>query len=74
MKKIVFVVASILFVTGCSSHHGGNGDDQRYLKSRNGPGVVVPPPLTDSNISHFYDLPRQDKKAGENIAPPNGGQ
>lgn len=69
MKKVSFIVLSALIVSGCS--HIKNNSDQKYLQSRNGPGLVVPPPLTSDNVSHFYDLPAQDKKAIVSTEPPS---
>ncbi|HHF7345026.1 TPA: hypothetical protein ACPSKE_000897 [Legionella feeleii] len=68
MKKIGFFVLSIMLLTACSQY-ASNGE-QLYLRSKNGTTVVVPPPLTDSNISHFYDLPPQNQNAQVSIAPP----
>lgn len=70
VKKIGFILISALLATACS-HFGSSGDKQ-YLTSRNGARVVVPPPLTDTNLSHFYDLPPQTRNPVVNIAPPAG--
>lgn len=59
----------VLLLCGCSSRYASNGE-HLYLGSKNGANLVVPPPLTSSNINHFYDLPAQDKAAEVNIAPP----
>lgn len=69
MKKIVFFLISMLLLTACARLTGAN--HKRYLQSRNGAIVVVPPPLTASNISHFYDLPPQNQNPLVNIAPPS---
>ena len=69
MKNIAVLVGLAWLVVACSSVNLIQGD-QRYFKSRNGPGVVVPPPLTESNISHFYDLPPQPQDAAVSILPP----
>lgn len=69
MKKIVVIGLSIL-ACGCSSRYASNGE-HLYLNSRSGATLVVPPPLTEANISHFYDLPRQDQKAEVDIVPPS---
>lgn len=71
MKKLVFVVLALL-LTACSSRYSSNGE-HLYLKSRNGEGLQVPPPLTRSNISTFYDLPPQNQSAVVSIAPPVQG-
>ncbi|QRN03233.1 hypothetical protein GH742_04760 [Legionella sp. MW5194] len=69
MKKVSFIVFLALIASGCS--HVKNNSDQKYLQSRNGPGLVVPSPLTSDNVSHFYDLPAQDNKAKVSIEPPS---
>ena len=61
MKKIVVVGVVVLFLVSCSTKFASHGD-RLYLRSKNGPGVMVAPPLTDNNISHFYDLPAQPNK------------
>lgn len=70
VKKVGCIVFSMLFLVGCSKY-ASNGE-QLYLQSKNGPGVVVPPPLTSSNISHFYDLPQQTQNAKVSIVPTSG--
>jgi len=60
-------------LTGCqllsTSEYATNNTDQ-YLKSRNGPGLVIPKSLSDSNISDFYHLPDQTQAAKIGITPP----
>lgn len=71
MKKTVVVSLVALFLVSCSSKFASNGE-KRYLRSKNGPGVVVQPPLTDTNISHFYDLPAQQSKHPKaSVVPPS---
>ncbi|MBA2657959.1 MAG: hypothetical protein H0U70_13395 [Tatlockia sp.] len=72
MIKFCFLLSSILLMTACSQFDS-NGD-KFYLKSKNGSRVVVPPPLTNANISHFYDLPLQTKDPVVNIAPPRAAK
>ena len=67
MKKNALLI--ILFATSCSSYYNDNGD-QRYLKSINGPTLVIPQPLNAYSMSHFYDLPAQDQPAQVQIEPP----
>lgn len=69
MKKIGIVIISFLTLTACSKY-AGNGDNH-YLNSRNSAPLVVPPPLTNANISHFYDLPAQTQSATVSLAPPS---
>ncbi|MFI4919316.1 MAG: hypothetical protein ACHP65_07150 [Legionellales bacterium] len=72
MKKMCFVVLALLALSACSSHYASNGETV-YLQSRNGAKLEVPPPLTSSNISYFYDLPPQNQDARVSIAPPMVG-
>ncbi|WP_078061476.1 hypothetical protein [Legionella saoudiensis] len=69
MKKLSFIVCSMLVLTACSSRYSSNGESL-YLKSRNGVHLEVPPPLTKENISDFYNLPPQNQDARVSIAPP----
>ncbi len=69
MKKNVVLLISALLLAACSAYTS-NGEKQ-YSQSKNGATVVVPPPLTDSNISHFYDLPPQNQSAQVSITPPS---
>lgn len=68
MKKLSCVVLSVLALSACS-RYATNGEGS-YLRSKNGAKIEVPRPLTDSNISDFYDLPAQDQDARVSIAPP----
>ncbi len=47
-----------------------SNDQQQYLDSKNGPNLVVKPPLTKSNLSGFYRLPPAPKHPKVNIEPP----
>lgn len=69
MKKLVLIILATLALSACSSRYASNGENI-YLQSRNGVKIVVPPPLTTSNISSFYDLPPQNQDARVSIAPP----
>ncbi len=69
MKKIRFLTVISLLLTACSAQYTSNGE-QQYLHSRNGVNLVVPPPLTTTNMSHFYDLPSQPQNAQVSIDPP----
>lgn len=68
VKKLSVIVFAVLALPACSNY-SSNGENV-YLQSRNGVKLEVPPPLTSANISHFYDLPVQDKPAKVSIAPP----
>lgn len=69
MKKFALIMLSMALLSSCGSRYASNGE-QLYLTSHNGQKLLVPPPLTSSNISHFYDLPPQTGNAMVNIAPP----
>ncbi len=70
MEKIgCMAVLSLLLLSGCSAQYTSNGE-QQYLQSRNGVNLVVPLPLTSTNISHFYDLPSQNQDAKISTEPP----
>jgi len=68
VKKIGFLLSLIAFLIACSQYTS-NGE-RYYSQSKNGATVTVPPPLTDTNISHFYDLPQQNQNPQVSIAPP----
>ena len=67
-KKVGLIILSAL-LAACNIKYTSNGEHQ-YLQSRNGVDIVVPPPLTANNISHFYDVPSQDHGAQVSIEPP----
>ena len=69
VKKTVLAGLSFLFLTACSSYYASNAETN-YLKSRNGPELVVPPPETATNIGYFYNLPSQNQDARVSIKPP----
>ena len=68
-KKGSVLIGLIIFLMGCSSHYDSSGE-QRYLSSRNGAQLVVPAPLTTTNLSYFYNLPSQNQDARISIQPP----
>lgn len=73
VKKLGFILGAASLMTACSvfnsSEYASNNKEQ-YLKSHNGAQLVVPPPLTTSNISDFYNLPVQNQNAKVSITPP----
>lgn len=71
MRKLSTIFLMALCTTACTTKYATNGENL-YLKSKNGIRVSVPPPLTSSNISPFYDLPAQTQNAKVSISPPNG--
>lgn len=68
MKNLVLLIG-LCTLSGCTFFNANNSEN-KVLKSRNGPGIVVPPPLTTSNISYFYNLPPETQNARVSIAPP----
>lgn len=69
MKKSLVVVVSIALLCSCTSRYATN-DKKAYLKSQNSSHLVVPPPLVNHDISHFYDLPAQTGNPKVSLAPP----
>ena len=69
MQKYIVIISLILLVASCNANFMNNAD-KYYLFSANGRNLVVSPPLTNSNISHFYDLPQQNKQLYTDIKPP----
>lgn len=70
VKKTGFLIISALCLTACSSYYASNADT-KYLKSTNGPDLVVPPPMTKANLGYFYNLPPQTQDANVSIEPPS---
>ncbi|WP_407637789.1 hypothetical protein [Legionella adelaidensis] len=64
----MLILLSIILCS-CSSYYTSNGE-KYYLSSRNGENLVVPPGLTEDNISHFHDLPEQTQNPQVSIEPP----
>lgn len=73
MKKDVFKIGCWLIgvtcLTSCSVKYASN-DKEQYLLSKNGPQLEVPPPLTNSYISNFYDLPAPVGNSKISVVPP----
>lgn len=68
MKKLSFIIGASFILSACSGSFS-NGEDF-YLKSRNGPILQIPSPLTSVNISNFYELPQQNEDPRVSIVPP----
>lgn len=68
VNKFCLLILSCFVVNGCSKY--ASNAESVYLQSRNAAVVDVPPPLTGSNIGHFYDLPEQKQQASVSIEPP----
>jgi uncharacterized lipoprotein len=73
VKKLSVLLLVLTALAGCSSSYYSNAEEE-YLRSRNGEKLVVPPPLTNANISYFYNLPPQTQDARVSIAPPVKGE
>lgn len=69
MKKIAVIICLFMLITGCAGRFASTGE-YVYLRSKNGAKLEVPPPLTRSNISDFYNLPPQNMDARVDITPP----
>ncbi len=68
IKKLGYICVCSVFLAACSASKGGD----LYLKSANGPDLVVPKPLTSANMGYFYKLPSQHQDAKVSIEPPAG--
>jgi uncharacterized lipoprotein len=68
-KMMLITTIAILLASACSSRYSSNGE-HLYLRSQNGPNLVLPPSLSTANISHFYDLPNVIGNPNVGIAPP----
>jgi len=69
VKKFIVLILVVTALSSCNNRYASNGE-KLYLSSRNGPALQIPPPLTSSNISHFYDLPPPKGDVLVYIAPP----
>lgn len=67
MKLIGYIslAALLVLLTACSSER--NLD---YLKSHNGPKLVIKPPLSSRHIDHSYVLANVGKIDSQSITPP----
>lgn len=73
MKKLFFLSFCTL-LSGClidwQPTDFASSDKDGYLTSKNGKDLLVPPPLTSSNLSDFYVLPDQTQNPKVGIEPP----
>ncbi|MFY7698097.1 MAG: hypothetical protein ACOVQX_04695 [Legionella sp.] len=71
MYKIILIFFSIGTLVSCSSpsYYTTNGE-KHYLNSHHGETIIVPAPMTKSNISDFYTLPAQTQDAVVDVLPP----
>ena len=70
LKKIGLLFSLVSCLAACSSRYDNSGE-QRYLASKNGATLVVPSPLTTTNLGYFYNLPPQNQDARISIKPPS---
>lgn len=72
MKNLV-ITFFLICLAGCFTldrSEFASSDTDRYLTSKNGKDLLVPPPLTNSNLSDFYVLPDQTQNAKIGVEPP----
>ena len=81
MKRILILVSMAVGLSACSMPfeepihtklmvpYASNNKDQ-YLESENGKKLVVNSPLTQSNLSGFYDLPPAPAHPKVSVKPP----
>lgn len=73
VKRFIVLLFIISMLSSCffwePTDYASNDKDQ-YLTSKNGPNLVVPQPLSSSNISDFYTLPDQNQNAKVSVEPP----
>lgn len=68
MLRFLSLVLLVGLLVGCQVPYPSN-DKQAYLKSKNGPRLVVPPPLEQDEISSFYYLPDAEGQKKVSIKP-----
>lgn len=66
--KFLSLVIWVGLLASCGVPYPSN-DKQAYLKSKNGPRLVVPPPLEQDEISSFYYLPDAEGQKKVSIKP-----
>jgi uncharacterized lipoprotein len=67
--KVGLAILCVCCLAGCTSNYSSS-DKQQYLASRNGETLVIPPPLTNANVSGFYDLPSPEGPSKVSVTPP----
>lgn len=75
MNKL-FLLGIFVLLAGCFTFDRSefaSSDQDRYLTSKNGKDLLVPPPLTNSNLSDFYVLPDQNHNPKIGVEPPVNG-
>ena len=68
MLRFLSLLILVGLLAGCQVPYPSN-DKQAYLKSKNRPRLVVPPPLEQDEISSFYYLPDAEGQKKVSIKP-----
>ena len=68
MLKVVGVGIVCFVLVSCAVPYSSS-NTKGYLKSQNGPKLVVPPPLQQDEISSFYELPNAEGNKRVDIRP-----
>lgn len=68
MFKAVGVGIVCFILVSCAVPYSSS-NTKGYLKSQNGPKLVVPPPLQQDEISSFYELPNAEGNKRVDIRP-----
>ena len=68
MLKVVGVGIVCFVLVSCAVPYSSS-NTKGYLKSQNGPKLVVPPPLQKDEISSFYELPNAEGNKRVDIRP-----
>ena len=68
MLKVVGVGIVCFVLVSCAVPYSSS-NTKGYLKSQNGPKLVVPPPLQQDEISSFYELSNAEGNKRVDIRP-----
>lgn len=68
MLKVVGLGIVCFVLVSCAVPYSSS-NTKGYLKSQNGPKLVVPPPLQQDEISSFYELPNAEGNKRVDIRP-----
>ena len=69
MFKVFVLGLMVLGLAACAPVPFASSNSHGYLKSRNAPKLVVPPPLQQDEISSFYFLPEAEGNKRVSIRP-----
>lgn len=64
----IFAVLMLIGLSACQVPYPSN-EKNAYLKSKNGPQLVIPEPLRKDEISSFYYLPDAEGNKTVSIKP-----